>query len=112
MESAMINYTELDNYSYQMLNDSLSISKLIGFLLNCAMNQRGEISEEEIRKAFEFMKARYKQNIEKQKSWSDEQKDQAKHWADDFYERCEQMLRAELEKRCKVERRHYENRQN
>ena len=99
----MINYTELDNYSYQMLNDSLSISKLINFLWNCAMNQKSEISEEEIRKAFEFMKARDKQNIEKERNWADKQKEQAKYEVDIFYDRCEQTLKAELEKRCKVE---------
>ncbi len=103
----MINYTELKNYSYQMLNDSLSISKLINFLWDCAMNQRSEISEEEIRKAFEFMKARDKQNIEKERNWANKQKEQAKHQADAFYDSCEQTFKAELEKRCKVEIRNY-----
>ena len=67
----MINYAELTTYSYQMINDSLNISKLLNFLCNCAVNQNGSISEEEIRKAFEFMKARDKQNIEKELRLSD-----------------------------------------
>lgn len=46
----MINYAELTTYSYQMINDSLNISKLLNFLCNCAVNQNGSISEEEIRK--------------------------------------------------------------
>ena len=71
----MINYAELTTYSYQMINDSLNISKLLNFLCNCAVNQNGSISEEEIRKAFEFMKARDKQNIEKELRLSDEQKE-------------------------------------
>lgn len=74
----MINYAELTTYSYQMINDSLNISKLLNFLCNCAVNQNGSISEEEIRKAFEFMKARDKQNIEKELRLSDEPKREGK----------------------------------
>lgn len=98
----MINYAELTTYSYQMINDSLSISKLLNFLCNCAVNQNGSISEEEIRKAFEFMKARDKQNIEKELRLSDEQKEKEKHQVDVWYDNCEQMLKAELEKRCEI----------
>ena len=86
----MINYAELTTYSYQMINDSLNISKLLNFLCNCAVNQNGSISEEEIRKAFEFMKAR------------DEQKEKEKQQVDAWYDYCEQMLKAELEKRCEI----------
>lgn len=39
----MINYAELTTYSYQMINDSLNISKLLNFLCNCAVNQNGKI---------------------------------------------------------------------
>ena len=98
----MINYAELTTYSYQMINDSLNISKLLNFLCNCAVNQNGSISEEEIRKAFEFMKARDKQNIEKELRLSDEQKEKEKQQVDDWYDYCEQMLKAELEKRCEI----------
>ena len=89
----MINYAELTTYSYQMINDSLNISKLLNFLCNCAVNQNGSISEEEIRKAFEFMKARDKQNKQKEKE---------KQQVDAWYDYCEQMLKAELEKRCEI----------
>ena len=98
----MINYAELTTYSYQMINDSLNISKLLNFLCYCAVNQNGSISEEEIRKAFEFMKARDKQNIEKELRLSDEQKEKEKQQVDAWYDYCEQMLKAELEKRCEI----------
>ena len=98
----MINYAELTTYSYQMINDSLNISKLLHCLCNCAVNQNGSISEEEIRKAFEFMKARDKQNIEKELRLSDEQKEKEKQQVDAWYDYCEQMLKAELEKRCEI----------
>lgn len=98
----MINYAELTTYSYQMINDSLNISKLLNFLCNCAVNKIGSISEEEIRKAFEFMKARDKQNIEKELRLSDEQKEKEKQQVDAWYDYCEQMLKAELEKRCEI----------
>ena len=98
----MINYAELTTYSYQMINDSLNISKLLNILCNCAVNQNGSISEEEIRKAFEFMKARDKQNIEKELRLSDEQKEKEKQQVDAWYDYCEQMLKAELEKRCEI----------
>lgn len=98
----MINYAELTTYSYQMINDSLNISKLLNSLCNCAVNQNGSISEEEIRKAFEFMKARDKQNIEKELRLSDEQKEKEKQQVDAWYDYCEQMLKAELEKRCEI----------
>ena len=98
----MINYAELTTYSYQMINDSLNISKLLNFLCNCAVNQNVSISEEEIRKAFEFMKARDKQNIEKELRLSDEQKEKEKQQVDAWYDYCEQMLKAELEKRCEI----------
>ena len=98
----MINYAELTTYSYQMINDSLNISKLLNFLCNCAVNQNSSISEEEIRKAFEFMKARDKQNIEKELRLSDEQKEKEKQQVDAWYDYCEQMLKAELEKRCEI----------
>ena len=57
---------------------------------------------EEIRKAFEFMKARDKQNIEKELRLSDEQKEKEKQQVDAWYDYCEQMLKAELEKRCEI----------
>ncbi|WP_418537580.1 hypothetical protein [Odoribacter laneus] len=98
----MINYAELTTYSYQMINDSLSFSKLLNFFCNCAVNQNGSISEEEIRKAFEFMKARDKQNIEKEVRLSDEQKEKEKQQMDAWYDNCEQMLKAELGKRCEI----------
>ena len=87
----MINYAELTTYSYQMINDSLNISKLLNFLCNCAVNQNGSISEEEIRKAFE-----------KELRLSDEQKEKEKQQVDAWYDYCEQMLKAELEKRCEI----------
>ena len=92
----MINYAELTTYSYQMINDSLNISKLLNFLCNCAVNQNGSISEEDIRKA------RDKQHIEKELRLSDEQKEKEKQQVDAWYDYCEQMLKAELEKRCEI----------
>lgn len=34
----MINYAELTTYSYQMINDSFSFSKLLDFLCNWAVD--------------------------------------------------------------------------
>lgn len=48
------------------------------------------------------MKARDKQNIEKEVRLSDEQKEKEKQQMDAWYDNCEQMLKAELGKRCEI----------
>ena len=48
------------------------------------------------------MKARDKQNIEKELRLSDEQKEKEKQQVDAWYDYCEQMLKAEVEKRCEI----------
>ena len=49
-----------------------------------------------------YLKARDKQNIEKELRLSDEQKEKEKQQVDAWYDYCEQMLKAELEKRCEI----------